>query len=429
MTTAKHPRTARSPLFILFITVAIDLLGFGIILPLLPLYVKQFGGSPVMAGWLTASYSVMQFLFAPIWGRLSDLHGRRPLILLSLVGSAITFLLFGLATHLWILFAARIAAGITTAASLPTAQAYIADVTPPERRARGMAMIGVAFGIGFAIGPWIGGFLGRYSLALPALFVAGMAAVNFIWSFFALPESHLTDRDPSHARKIVILDTARFAEVFRTPALSELLSLFSFSTFAFALMEATFTWLVLYNFVGPEHHIDVRNPHIAKPVLDFLQSSAAATVGPMFGIVGITAVVSQGAVMGGLAQRVGEVRLIWTGALILIGALVGIALTHNIVVLTVLAALLAVGNGVMTPSVSSMISKAADPRRKGGVLGVQQSLSSFTRILAPPLGTWLLQRFSPAAPYVLSAVLMAIAFVLSLNLPKLPIGEATATGV
>jgi len=149
----------------------------------------------------------------------------------------------------------------------------------------------------------------------------------------------------------------------------------------------------------------------------------------MFGIVGITAVVSQGAVMGGLAQRVGEVRLIWTGALILIGALVGIALTHNIVVLTVLAALLAVGNGVMTPSVSSMISKAADPRRKGGVLGVQQSLSSFTRILAPPLGTWLLQRFSPAAPYVLSAVLMAIAFVLSLNLPKLPIGEATPTGV
>src|SRR5947209_7376350 len=210
-----------SPLIILFITVVIDLLGFGIILPLLPLYVKQFGGTPIQAGLLTASFSVMQFIFSPIWGRLSDLHGRRPLILFSLFGSAATFLLFGMAQSLWVLFAARIAAGIVTAASLPTAQAYIADVTPPERRARGMALIGVAFGIGFACGPWIGGALGKISLSLPAFAVAGLAMVNFIWSFFALPESHLTERDEAHARKLEILNFKRFASVFHNAALGE----------------------------------------------------------------------------------------------------------------------------------------------------------------------------------------------------------------
>src|SRR5688572_25012198 len=138
----------RSPLIILFITVVIDLLGFGIILPILPMYVKQFGGGPLVTGWLTTSFSLMQFIFAPIWGRASDLYGRRPFILLGLIGSTVAFLIFAYATNLWVLFAARVASGILTAASLPAAQAYIADVTPPEKRARGMAMIGVAFGLG-----------------------------------------------------------------------------------------------------------------------------------------------------------------------------------------------------------------------------------------------------------------------------------------
>src|SRR5579872_855339 len=146
----------RSPLIILFITVVIDLLGFGIVLPLMPLYVGQFTATPVVAGWLTTSFSIMQFIFAPIWGRASDLYGRRPLILMSLLGSSAAFFLFGIAGSLWVLFVARIGAGIRTAASLPTSYAYIADVTTPERRSRGMALIGVAFGTGFAIGPWIG---------------------------------------------------------------------------------------------------------------------------------------------------------------------------------------------------------------------------------------------------------------------------------
>lgn len=407
----------RSPLVILFVTVVIDLLGFGIILPLLPLYVKQFDGTPVIAGWLATSFSIMQFLFAPIWGRVSDIHGRRPMILMSLLGSAIAFFLFGIASNLWMLFAARIAAGILTAASLPTAQAYIADVTPPERRARGMAMIGVAFGIGFACGPWIGGALGRYGLAVPAFFVAGMALLNFIGSFFALPES--LGRSNPHAREVVLFDLARFVRAMRSPALGQLLTLFSVATFAFALMEATFTWLVLLRFIEPQH-----GATLGKAALE---AKAAATVGPIFGLVGITAVLAQGAVMGGLAQKLGERTLVRLGALALTLTLFGIGVTGSLGLLTVLAACLAAGNGMMNPSLSSLVSKVADPDERGGVLGLQQGLGSFARIIAPPLGTWLLQSISTGSPYFLSSALMGIAFLLSLNLGKIAIDEAATS--
>lgn len=409
----------RSPLVILFVTVVIDLLGFGIILPLLPLYVKQFDGTPIIAGWLATSFSIMQFLFAPIWGRVSDIHGRRPMILMSLLGSAIAFFLFGIASNLWVLFVARIAAGILTAASLPTAQAYIADVTPPERRARGMAMIGVAFGIGFACGPWIGGALGRYGLAVPAFFVAGMALINFIWSFFALPETLGAVRNNASTREVVLFDLTRFVRAIRTPGLGPLLTLFSVATFAFALMEATFTWLVLLRFVEPQH-----GTSLGKAALE---AKTAAIVGPIFGLVGITAVLAQGAVMGGLAQKMGERALVRLGALALTLTLFGIAVTNSLGFLTVLAACLAAGNGMLNPSLSSLVSKAADPDERGGVLGLQQGLGSFARIIAPPCGTWLLQNISIGSPYFLSGALMGIAFLLSLNLGKIVIDEATTT--
>ncbi len=415
----------RSPLIILFITVAIDLLGFGIILPLLPLYVTKYGGDEVTGGWLSASYSITQFLFAPLWGRMSDLHGRRPLILLSLLGSAITFLIFGAAPNLAVLFLARIVAGIATAASLPTAQAYIADVTTPEKRSRGMAMIGVAFGVGFACGPWIGGALGKINLSLPAFVVAGMAACNLIWSFFALPESHTTGRDELHARKAKLLDTTAFTAAFSSAALAELLTVFCVSTFAFALMESTFTWLVLFRIVDPHHGVATVTPELRK--------QAAAVVGPMFGIVGITAVFSQGAVMGGLAERLGERKLIWIGALVLAGSLCGIAVANSIALLTILGALLAFGSGMMNPSLTSLISKEAGRGERGGVLGVQQGLSSFARIIAPPLGTWLLTirlgALYGSASYVLSAGLMFLAFFLSLKLREPPSMEGEAPEV
>lgn len=397
----------RSPLIILFTTVLIDLLGFGIILPLLPLYVEQFGGTPVVAGWLATSFSAMQFLFAPLWGRLSDVHGRRPFILLSLIGSALAFLLFGLARALWVLFAARIAAGVLTAASLPTAQAYIADVTPPERRARGMAMIGVAFGIGFSAGPALGGWLGRlYGLAVPAYVVAGLAALNFVWSYFALPESLARAREPAPARRLTLIEPRRFASAFRTPLLGELLAVFAVSTFAFAMMEATFTWLILLRFVEPALGPGVTHAMVEK--------QAAATAGSVFVIVGVTAVLAQGAVMGGLAQVVSERWLMWMGAALLTGSLVGIGAAGSLAALKVLAAGLAVGSSMLNPVLSSLVSKAARHGERGGVLGVQQGLGSLARMVAPPLGTWVLQRFGTDSAYYAAGGLMGVAFLASL---------------
>src|SRR5690348_15793966 len=237
----------RSPLIILAVTLFIDLLGFGLVLPLIPVYIQHFGGASWIGGVLLASYSIMQFIFAPIWGRASDRYGRRPLILLSLLGSSITYFFFGFANSLAMLFAARVACGILTAAGIPTAQAYIADVTSPDKRAGGMAVLGAAFGLGFAFGPWIGGLLsshpilGLTPLAMPAYFAAALAACNWVWAFFMLPESH-RDRAASERTEKGVLDIfPAIARAVRHPTIGAQLIVFAFATFAFAAVESSFS--------------------------------------------------------------------------------------------------------------------------------------------------------------------------------------------
>ncbi len=403
-------RMRRSPLAILFITVVIDLLGFGMVLPLLPLYVDKFGGRPVAAGLMATSYSVMQFLFAPIWGRASDLLGRRPLILLSLLGSALSFFLFGVAQALWVLFAARIAAGILTAASLPTAHAYIADVTPPEKRSRGMAMIGVAFGIGFSCGPMLGGWLGRhYGLSVPAFAVAAMALANFAWSFFALPESR-SGRGRAEERRIRLLDSRMMGEVLRTPGLGKLVAMSTVVTFGMAVMESTFTWLVLLRFVEP-----TLGPGTVHSILEREAAGAASRV---FAIVGITSVIAQGMVMGGMAQRLGERRLVWIGAVVLAASFYGIGAARTFGQLEVLSAAMAVGAAILSPVLTALITHLTHEEKRGGVLGVQQGLSSMARMTAPPLGAYLLQRFGTGTPYLVAGSLMSAAAVMGLRIPE-----------
>src|ERR1044072_8886644 len=184
----------RSPLIVIFITVFIDLIGFGIVIPVLPYYAEgtRFGATPREVGLLFASYSLMQLFFAPVLGRLSDKHGRRPILLISLLGTAVGFLILGFATTLWMLFLGRIIDGIS-GGNISTAQAYLADVTTKENPAKGMGLIGAAFGLGFVFGPAIGGILSRWGINVPFFFAGGLAFANAILLFFALPETVTPD--------------------------------------------------------------------------------------------------------------------------------------------------------------------------------------------------------------------------------------------
>ncbi len=431
----------RSPLIILALTLFIDLLGFGLILPLLPVYITHYGGKPWVGGALLASFSVAQFIFAPIWGRMSDRYGRRPLILLSLVGSATSFLAFGLAPNLAVLFIARVFAGILSAASLPTAQAYIADVTTPEKRAGGMAVLGAAFGLGFAIGPAIGGVMSRFSvfgqpaLATPAFFAALLCLINFISAYFLLPESN-HDRTPKETIEKGLSDLLpSIWRSMRHPQVGAQLTVFAFTTFAFTAVESSFSWLILLRFRETLAATAIRNyeaAHLGQSFLtlaplaqkDLLEKAQAGASTLVFIIVGVTILITQVAVMGGLARKVGENRLVVFGSGLLTLTLVGLAFAPTLPIIWVLSACIAIGNGVLNPSLSALITQAAGPRERGALSGTQQGLGSLARIIAPPINNTIVA-FHPgpllvgSLPFLGSSALMGVAFLLSLGLKPL----------
>lgn len=430
----------RQPLAILAVTLFIDLLGFGLILPLLPVYITHYGGKPWVGGALLACFSAMQFIFSPIWGRMSDRHGRRPLILLSLWGSAISFLAFGLAPNLAVLFIARVCAGILSAASLPTAQAYIADVTTPEKRAGGMAVLGASFGLGFAFGPVIGGYCSRFSLfgspplATPAYVAAMLCAANFLWALFMLPESRTKEERmaahaPGQPQKSVLSVFPDIVRAMHSPTVSAQLLVFAFVTFAFTAMESSFSWLVVLRFhgsivqdtVSAWTHANPGRLWSALPAAvqtPLIERTQAAYTSRIFAIVGGTILIVQLAVMGGLARRIGENRLVMFGAALLTFTMLGIGLAHSFVHIQLLAACIAIGNGVLNPSLSALITQSAGPQERGMLSGAQQGLGSLARIIAPPINNTLVQ-VNTGIPFFSSAVLMCVAFGLALRLKPL----------
>ena len=224
----------RSPLLVIFVTVFIDLVGFGIVIPVLPYYAEgtKFGATPSQVGLLFASYSIMQLIFAPVLGRLSDKHGRRPVLLVSLLGTALGFFILGFATTLWMLFLGRIIDGIS-GGNISTAQAYIADVTTKENRAKGMGLIGAAFGLGFVLGPAIGGILSRWGINVPFLFAGGLALANVVLLFFTLPETVT----PDHPARVSAASGRGFNQLMgalRKPALASVLTIYFLGIVAFS---------------------------------------------------------------------------------------------------------------------------------------------------------------------------------------------------
>jgi MFS transporter, DHA1 family, tetracycline resistance protein len=430
----------RSPLIILAVTLFLDMLGFGLILPLLPVYITHYGGKPWVGGALMACFSLMQFIFSPIWGRMSDRHGRRPLILLSLCGSATSFLAFGLAPNLTVLFIARICAGILSAASLPTAQAYIADVTTPEKRAGGMAVLGASFGLGFAFGPIIAGYSSQFSLfgspplSTPAYVAAMLCALNFIWALFMLPESHDAkareeQKGGEHAERSVLSVFPDIARAMRSPAVSAQLLVFAFTTFAFVALESSFSWLVVLRFHGEITQTTVtawQHAHHGRlwaslPIAtqtQLIEQTRAAYTSRIFKIVGVALVLVQVGVMRGLARKVGENRLVMFGSCLLAFTLLGIGMAHSFFVIELLAICVAIDNGVMNPSLSALITQSAGPQERGTLSGAQQGLGGLARIIAPPINNDLIQT-NTGIPFFSSAALMGIAFLLALRLKPL----------
>ena len=407
----------RSRLLNIFLVVFIDLLGFGLILPLLPYFAGEYGASEFLVGLLVASYAAAQFIGAPLLGRLSDRFGRRPILVFSIAGTALGFLLLGLAEPLGValssfvlddptpgqlqalqsgailgvMFIARILSGLT-GGNITVAQAYIADVTDSQNRAKGLGLIGAAFGLGFILGPAAGGVLSRWGYAVPAFAAAGLAALNLAGVAALLPESLTAERKAELAQqgRRALISIKAMIEELNKPRIGPLMNIRFFYALAAALFQSMFTlW--------------------AKDRL----SLDAQTTSYLLAYVGLLSVVVQGGLIGLLTKRFSESKLIAWGVVIQGLALLAWAFTPGVVVLLVVLIPLAFSTGVLNTVINSAITRSVPPHEVGGALGTAGALESLSRVVSPMAGGWLLGAIGAWAPGVLGAAIMAGVTVLA----------------
>ena len=382
----------RASAYLVLFTVFIDLLGFGIIIPLLPFYAMHFGATPTVIGLLSSSYSFMQFLFVPFWGRLSDRIGRRPIILMSVTGSFISYLIFGFADSLAVLFISRILAGFM-GANISASQAYIADTTSFEERAKYMGLIGAAFGVGFMLGPFIGGMMSNISYGAPGFLASGLSLINAILAYFMLPES-LMDRNKP-VRKLSLLNITGIRAAFEKRRIGTLVIVYFFYTVAFSILYVAF-------------------PLFSEKRLKY----NAIENGYFFAYVGLIGIVIQGGVIGKLAKKFGEKSMMVVGLTSLMTSLAFVPAAHGLSILIILATLLAIGSALITPSLTSLISKYAGTGEQGGTLGVSQSFSSLGRVIGPFLGGFILATAGIGWPFYAGSIMLIVALMLALRAPS-----------
>jgi len=397
------PNPKRGPLLVVFLAVFIDLLGFGIVLPLLPIYAKYMtaDSSGMVLGLLMASYSAMQFLFAPLWGRVSDRIGRRPVLMLGLSGSVVFYALFGIASLqsslLW-MFVSRIGAGIA-GATIPTAQAYIADTTSRENRAKGMALIGAAFGLGFTFGPLLAatalissGEAQAHLSPWPGFTASILSAGALLLAYFKLPESLKPDSLPSARR---LLDLATLRTALAIPTVATLMLISFVSILAFSGFESVLSMLL---------KTDTAQGGFGYGLIEVLVLYAG---------LGFMHALAQGMVRG-MSSRTSETRLATGGATVAIAGFVLLVIAIDRQSLGLLMGAMtveAVGFAFLPPTIQALISRRSDPARQGSILGVAQSVSAMARILGHAI-CFPLFYITTTMPFIAGAALMAVALLL-----------------
>ncbi len=419
----------KNVLFPIFLVVFVDLLGFSLILPLLPYYALTFGATPLLTGLLVAVYAAAQLVGAPVLGRLSDRYGRRPLLLISIFGSFLGFLLLAAVEPLsgfiaaaatapaWrggvalaLLFASRLIDGLT-GGNLSIAQAYISDVTDVKDRAKGLGLVGAAFGLGFIIGPAAGGALSQFGYGAPALAAAGLSFFNMLSVGLRLPESLTPEKRQAIARQPrAALSGRALWRALRRPQVGPLLNVRFFFGLAFALFQSIFALYALARF-----------------------NLSSRDTGFLLAYVGLLSVLVQGLAVGRLTRRFSENQLILGAVVLMAASLAGWAWAPSVLWLMVVLAPTALAGGTLNTVINSALTKSVSPLEIGGTLGLAAAIESLTRVLAPSLGGLLLQNLGPAAPGLFAALVLApLAVFVWRNLPvtsaKAPAVPAAAPG-
>ncbi|WP_226679205.1 MFS transporter [Mesobacillus jeotgali] len=366
---------------ILFLVMFLVMVGFGIIIPVIPFYAEEIGATPTQLGLLMAVYSLMQFLFAPMWGRISDRIGRKPVIMIGILGLSLSFFLMALSTELWMLFAARIIGGFLSSANMPTVMAYVADITSEEDRGKGMGIIGASVGLGFIFGPAIGGVFSQSSLNTPFYLAGATSLVTFLFVTFVLKES-LSAEQRSNQEK----EKTSLLKALNGP-LSMLFLLQLFVSLSLSGLEATFAYFAAEK-----------------------AGLGSVELGYIFMIMGLAGAVVQGGLVGRLTKKLGEGVVIQLGIIISAAGFGLILLTEGFGTAALFLTIFGIGNGLIRPSVSSLLTKKSTTGH-GGTTGLLSSFDSLGRIIGPPLGGWLFS-IAIGMPYISGIVLSMVALIL-----------------
>ncbi len=381
----------------------VDMIGFMIVLPLLPFYALHLHASPEIIGALIASFSIAQLLAAPVWGRVSDRYGRRPALLIGLGASALAYVVFGFAESIWLLFLSRLVQG-AGGGTTGVAQAYVADTIAPADRARALGWLSAATAAGVLLGPAVGSFAAHLGREAPGLVAAGLCLTNMAFAWRWLPESKPRHEGEAKPRPPV-WHTAWEAVRHPGTGLARLLWIYGIGMFAFSAMTS-----ILALYLGAEFGFD------------------ETTIGPIFTYIGILSFVMRSLLLGPIVDRLGEPWTMRTGTLLLVLGLVLYPMPSSLWTLALVIPLVPIGTALLFPSTTSLMSRLADPRELGATMGVAQTFAGLARVVAPLLATAAFQRLGHAWPFYLGGACVAVVGILAFQVTVGPTQQVVAAG-